>query len=723
MPWTPDGMYVDEYGNPAYPSADAYGASPTTIGAGEGAAPPPPYVPPSTMPAASSVLGADPLPVPAVEAPPVPAPFTPTIVPGGSVGSSTSHSQGQSVSYEGTPQAARDQFAQGWEGDKAFREAQVASETEAQAGPAMSAYDAQIGALATPGELAGAPSRLAAETAKFAATADSAARIANMYRDFATQEKAAHDAGQLMIQSASQAYQSQIQQYQSMAVNPGQLWGNMTGGQRAGTFASVFIHDFLGAKGIKTSTMDTINMAIDRNIDAQKANIAKQGQVAGMFKDLYTMAVNESASEDEARSRMRGFYLAQMENDVAAELARYDAPLAQAKMAEAIALLQQEKVKVFNDIRNHVTNRVDGLLAQDGDMRKAQLSASTQRMAISSQERIADADRQSRENMAGMGAGAMQPPEIKNVIRNPFTGKVFGKAENDKAYAEYTEKAGYASQLKKALEDYYDLAEKEGAIYNGPGGKTIRTDASAKVKAAHDYAQWMYVLAMTGKATNTSETEKANVILPVNTWLTNGNRQQVVAQFGANVMSQWDAASNQYVRKLSPQEQAWADTGFYDAPSNTDAEGGAINFGEKANPVAPVVTPADEKLKGAKNERWSPESRVESANTAVDLATQSQDPEQMASVIKQIDEVLVSMPADRRAEGGKVTEFEKIMQARTRMAKEYYLLTNTLPPAFDPSQEPVSQPEQMDNVGDAVVYPVEDNGRTAEVNSFWRGGL
>ncbi len=667
MPWTPDGIYVDEYGNPAYPGDEAFGG-----GGLAGDTVTPPYIPPEQLPAASPLVAADPLPVPAVETPP-PPPFVPTVIPGGA-GSSQSQGTSFSASYAGTPAADRSAFAAGYEGDKAYRESTIEPQVAAAMAPLDAAYGARMGSLATPAEVAGAPTRYKAETDQINATADQARRLANMYRDFASQEKAAHDAGQAHIAAASQAYQSQVQQYQAMSVDPNALWGNMSGHQRAGTFASVFIHDFLGARGVHTSVMDTINRAIDRNIDAQKANIAQAGQSAAMFKDLYTMAVNESASEDEARSRMRGFYLAQMEKDVASEMAKYDAPLAQSKMAEAIAMLRLDRAKVAEDVRNHITARVDGLLGQDADMRKASLSAATQRMSIAASERMSNAEIASREKLAGGGAATV--PEVKNLIKDPFTGKPVGKAVNDEAWKRATELSAHSANMVNKLDVYLDAKAKSGAVFKGPGARQLQGEADSKAAAAHADLLSAYVLAMTGKAMTVSEAQRLGYVVPEDTWLTVGDRNQVLNQFGKGVMDGWKVTNNQYVNKLNNQEQAWADSGAYDSPSLSSMESRSTVYGTGANPVPPVNTYADEKLAGAANERWTSASRLQAAEEAAQSVS-GRSPEVIASTILQLDRIAYDMVD----ESGTGLEDRNAVQAiRDRLAQEYLDVTGTPAP-------------------------------------------
>lgn len=665
MPWTLDGVYVDANGNPVYPDDTAYGgAAPTIVD---------PFTPPSAMPAASPVVGGEPLPEPGA-VPPEVQPHVPQPAPQ-ITGSSQSQSGSQSYSRTNTPQAARDQFRQGFAGDNAYLDAQGEAQIAADRAQSDQAYGDIQAARATPEQLAGAPSLLQAQMDQFDATARGSAAMADMYRNFAIEEKAAHEAGEAMVTQASLAYQSQVKQFQAMKVNPGQLWGNMSGGQRAGTFASVFIADFLGAKGVHTSVHDTINMAIDRNINAQIENINNQGKTAGMFKDLYNMAVAESATDEEMRTRLRGFHLAQMQADVASELARYDAPLAQATMAEAIALTNQMQQENNLQHAAQVRARVDGLKRMYSDQRQAELRASVEMVAIRTAAATAKSQREHEAELAAPKAVAIEPPT--RLIKNPFDGRPMGKAVNDEAWKRFTTSAEGAADMVTALDTYERVKAEAGAIYQGPYNKQLMSEADSKVKAARELVFKKYVLAMTGKAATVVEAKDLGYVIPEDTWWSRSNRDQVLGQFGGAITSKWQQDFNQYGVPLNAQEQAAADSGAFDSPPLADVPGLQVKYDTAANPEAPVNTFADDKLAGAANERWTSASRIKAAREAAESVS-GRSPKEIAEAILKLDAIAYGM-VDESGTG--IEDSNQIQAIRATLAKEYEDVTGTPPPA------------------------------------------
>lgn len=149
-------------------------------------------------------------------------------------------------------------------------------------------------------------------------------------------------------------YLAALEDFRSSKVNPNELFQSMGKFDQVGTLAAVFVHDFLGAKGIKTSALDTLNKGIERNIDAQIQNIKIKGEAAEGMKTLWEMQRAESASDAEARARVRGFMLQALEDEVTANLGTMKAGLADAKGQAAIAKIQSEKVKAQFEVFKYI---------------------------------------------------------------------------------------------------------------------------------------------------------------------------------------------------------------------------------------------------------------------------------------------------------------------------------------------------------------------------------
>lgn len=227
--------------------------------------------------------------------------------------------------------------------------------------------------------------------------------------DFGVEEAKINARAAALSNQAKADYLTSLNDFRASRVDPSQLWHNMTGGERFGTLVSAFVHDFLGARGINTSAMSTFNKAIDRNIDAQLQAIKTKGEAAEGFKSLWYMQRNQSASDAEARARVRGFLLDGAKQAVIANMAPYKAALASAQGQAAIAKINEEFSKNLVDIYKHIDSNSVALRSQAIDIWKTNVNAAIESRAVSVREA-----QERREAKKDLG-----PPET---INDPETG-------------------------------------------------------------------------------------------------------------------------------------------------------------------------------------------------------------------------------------------------------------------------------------------------------------
>ncbi len=217
------------------------------------------------------------------------------------------------------------------------------------------------------------------------------ALLAKLQSDYDTQTQQVIAQGQAQAASAKANYVAALNDFRASRVNPTQLYESMTTPERIGTIAMAFVHDFLGAKGIQTSAMATLNKAIDRNIDAQVRAIQTKGQAAEGFKTLWDMQMAESHSTEEARTRMRTFMLDAAKTQIEANMAQFNSALATAKGQTAIAKIDEELTKNMFDVTKHIDavtgQRVSQEIQRYGDelrasMESARIGVERERLAI-----------------------------------------------------------------------------------------------------------------------------------------------------------------------------------------------------------------------------------------------------------------------------------------------------------------------------------------------------
>lgn len=469
--------------------------------------------------------------------------------------------QGASVatSWSGTPVSDRQAAAGGLEGDYARADREAARQYGVGAQSVYDATQTQMDAVATPQQVAGAPTMLSATLAKQAAESRANSTMAAASAQFAMDEQAATAASQQVAAAAMAQYQSSVQEFQAMQVDPGQWWGNLGRGDQLGTLASVFVANFLGVKGIQTTVMPTINEAIDRNINAQLANIQKAGQAVGVFKDVWEMTLAQSATETEARLRIRGYALAQVEKEIQAELMRYDAPLAQAKAAEAVATIGQERMRLNQQLEQVVWGRAEQAKERAVGVYKANLDAAHQRASLRLQRDIFDAG-EARANAAA--AATVRPTDLFIDPRQGVAAGYFNHGLPDAKKVEIQEAAGAMRQAMKETAELNEMMREHGKTYAGPMSYSINSASGQAIIAKAKRVAYYAAYAKSGKQTAQKELEGFEKMYPVETWLTRDGVSGILNQRIQEMQGEWDTSYATFLREPETEAERQALEGY-----------------------------------------------------------------------------------------------------------------------------------------------------------------
>lgn len=437
----------------------------------------------------------------------------------------TSASSGGSVSVKGTTDKQRRDARSMYERDLAAIDAGTEAEKRSSAEALYATSSREAEALA---------GQFDVEAARAAAAADMAAFNARLEAERVAFEAAAVKASLATAAKAKADFDAQVQAFRGMKVDPGQWWGNLTPGQRAGTLGAVFIANFLGAKGINTTVMSSLNDAIDRNIDAQVRNINNAGEAATMFKQAWDMVRSQSATEAEARERIRAMSRVVVAKEIEAELMRFDAPLAQAKAAAVRAemersVTEQLVTKVFPEIDKRAEDaRRTATTAYGQD-----LDARSRNYSTAANERIAKAQIAAAKEK---GAGK-PPPADPRVVRDPVNGKVIGYATGpDEQVKDTVVKLEGYTETQRIAAEVKAMQQKYGKVYNGPGALVFQGSEEAELRSL--YNRWVSarVKALSGAAATDKEREFIAAQMPFDSWVVDANRA-----VNANLISDQEA--------------------------------------------------------------------------------------------------------------------------------------------------------------------------------------
>lgn len=343
-------------------------------------------------------------------------------------------------------------------------------------------------------------------------------------------------------------YVAALNDFRAARVNPAQLWDYSSGGEQVGLMAMAFAKDFLGAKGVNTSAMDTWNKAVDRNIDAQVRAIQTKGDVAQGFKQLWDMQMQESTSVQETRLRMRGFMLDSFKTAVESQLAPYQSALANAKTMAAVAKIDQELVKTINEINKHqdtvTAQRIQQALQRHGD----ELQASTAYARIKADKEIAELNRK-----AAKGPGDPYENLIFDTTESgggrPIA--VFNEGVDATTKRDFLDKQATSSKLVQLSREYQSLLMKKGNQGILGGTRWQDTDTAKLRNVAYEILNTRIKM-QTGAAMSEPEAKRIKTATPEALFGTQFNIGEVVAQTQKHIQDELSIRQQGIARPLHP---------------------------------------------------------------------------------------------------------------------------------------------------------------------------
>lgn len=403
----------------------------------------------------------------------------------------------------------------------------------------------------------------AAETAKIDAAAVGKRTIADAQALHGNQVEASYAQARSEAESIKADYRSALRDYGAAQVNPAQLWDSAGKEGRAGFMATAFMHDFLGAKGIKTSAMDTFNQAVRNNIDSQLENIRKKKDVAAGFKDLWDMQRAQSATDAEAKERIYGFHIQAMAGQVDADMAKYDSPLAQAKGAAAKAALQQEMVKSELGVQEHIDAAANARTAQRVQVYDAQLKASME---------------QAKLNYEKNKDKAAKAPSIGDyIVDTSISGgnrfRYQFNTEDKEARRLVNNKVAATSNMISHVRELQDLQDQLGKqVVGSDKYSQILSEQNRKEIAYRGDVVNAIALAQSGLAVSNEEREEIAKNIPKEGWFTNGSNRAVLGGYIKHKIDDTNTLIHQYAHEIGPDDPMYNRTSGTSQPY-ADVEG------------------------------------------------------------------------------------------------------------------------------------------------------
>jgi hypothetical protein len=211
-------------------------------------------------------------------------------------------------------------------------------------------------------------------------------------------------------------YQRAVERVASMKVDPSHFWGSRTAGQAALGYLGILVSGLSGSE--HNMAMEGIQKSIDRDIDAQKANIGNAQHAAAGYHNLFEMNLGIFKNADTARLATAAMLKDQLGAQAAAIEARNLGPMAQAQgMTKAGALAQSAQI--------------DRQKAQEGAY-ALDLSARQRKQQIAYQtalQHVYGSTPSPRNGQPAPGASKLSPDDVSALIQGSKSENVIPTAE------------------------------------------------------------------------------------------------------------------------------------------------------------------------------------------------------------------------------------------------------------------------------------------------------
>lgn len=478
--------------------------------------------------------------------------------------------------------------------------------------------------------------------------------MAGLQDTFARDEQEAELRAQAQSQVAMNNYMAALADFRATKIDPGQWWGNLPTSAKVGTLASVFVHDFLGVKGMHTSAMDTLNAAIDRNINAQVQNLHTKGEVAEGFKSLWYMQRHQAASDAEARVRVRGLMLEGMKQQVIAHMSQFDAGLASAQGQAAIAALDEASAKNFIELQKHIDANKVALRQQATAWNVAKMNNAQEGWANAI--RAKQLDLEAKKFAASQQKGMQMPSDF---IINPETNKaefVARPGTRPETVDKAKEVVINATGFTKALSELRAFERSLPPTFDPLVGTRLSNEQQREYDALVTQLAHNLVHANGEKATDQDVVDFKKSI-PMDTYFTNGGVARILAATQSRGLVQ---------------PQAWIQQYFDDVPKQYQFEGpkGELFAGTKADATA--VASGKDKEKSF--DQTQLDDTLKNIRGPQSGETDKNPPANAKALHDELDKRYPSLASARESEfsgsNGQVNEAEKSIAYLALLAKE-----------------------------------------------------
>ena len=148
--------------------------------------------------------------------------------------------------------------------------------------------------------------------------------------------------------------------------DPHRWWGSKNGAEKALGVVGILLGGFAAGQTGRNPGLDAMNSMINRDIDAQKSEIAGKQKRADAAQNMYAQKLRQYGDENAADMATRAQMLEQMKLQTQAVALRSGSPIQEAKAKEVAAAIQLEQAKMHQGLETwHQSGVAGGLTPED----------------------------------------------------------------------------------------------------------------------------------------------------------------------------------------------------------------------------------------------------------------------------------------------------------------------------------------------------------------------
>lgn len=401
-------------------------------------------------------------------------------------------------------------------------------------------------------------------------------RLSDIHETAAQMEQQAAAESKAERAQYTSAYKEQLAGVKALAMQSGNPYAQMSGGEALGLAAAHFAQGFLAARGVQIDVAGQVDRWVDRSIREHQQKIQNMREGAQDQLHLYEIARQTSQDDWEARQRVRGFMIEGLKQRIVTEASRFNSSIANAKAQEAVAKL---------DIEAQATEMAIGQRFEQQQFQQKQqaIQIAQHKGSLAVQWYSAQTARKEAEARVAAAKAKKDEKAWSSKIADPFDVKKDkdGKAISggkykwavdthapdgiqSKAAEAATNVSAYYSEMRTGLDRLRELRVAAKAAMKGPDSyRALTSQAYREYEAQKNYLTELTQQKITGAAAPEEQAKRIRKWLADDNLLEEGSNEKLLEGFNESLRQKYESTMNSIVgmKKLSdadvPEEERY----------------------------------------------------------------------------------------------------------------------------------------------------------------------